>query len=483
MAGDEEQRDVRESLGDLERRLLDLERELRTDASEDATVAAGAPTPPPPSGAGAEQPASGPGLGGGGGVAAPPGPPPDIDIFAQDARAKVAALRATLDGLTHATDRLRETAQTVVEDHGRALVRLERATGTPAQIVMPAPTGPPPPPAEQPPPEPPPPPAEQPPPSPPAAPAAIHVPSRGAPPLEEPPLKELTPAEEPSAPEEPPAPEPLEAEEPATPEREPEPEEQPGTAAEQPPAAPIPPRPELPPLPWRRLLAALAVITILVVAYSLIFGGGGDDEPEKPALPTGIAATDSAITAAGGGIGAIRDLRTGVDAQVRRDLCAGRVAAAIDVVTPGGTALSCPGIRQVAAPVLVASGFARQTERGRTCVSVPSAPALDRRRREPSLTARRDEAVRLAPRERAFAAGTAFDRRNGLTLLSGAAEPGEDCIEPTAANVRSGRYPLSTRLILYSRSDTSNTGEVRRAASRLRSYYAGTPPLYAVVLD
>ena len=43
MTGDGEQRDVRESLGDLERRLLDLERELRTDASEDATVAQGAP--------------------------------------------------------------------------------------------------------------------------------------------------------------------------------------------------------------------------------------------------------------------------------------------------------------------------------------------------------------------------------------------------------------------------------------------------------
>jgi hypothetical protein len=116
-------------------------------------------------------------------------------------------------------------------------------------------------------------------------------------------------------------------------------------------------------------------------------------------------------------------------------------------------------------------------------VSVPSAPQLDRRRRDPQLTARRDEAVRLAPRERAFAAGTAFDRRNGLTLLSGAAEPGEDCVEPTAANVRSGRYPLSTRLILYARDEASRTSEVRQAASRLRSYYAGTPPLYAVVLD
>ena len=68
---------------------------------------------------------------------APPQGPDTIDLFAQDARAKVEALRETLNGLTSATDRLRETAQTVVEDHGRALVRLERATGTPAPVVMP----------------------------------------------------------------------------------------------------------------------------------------------------------------------------------------------------------------------------------------------------------------------------------------------------------------------------------------------------------
>ena len=130
MTGDGEQRDVRESLGDLERRLLELERELRTDASEDATVAAGAPTPPEHRERSTQ--AAEPEPRGGGGVAAPPAPPPDIDPFAMDARAKLAALRETLDGLTTATDRLRETAQTVVEDHGRALVRLERATGVPS---------------------------------------------------------------------------------------------------------------------------------------------------------------------------------------------------------------------------------------------------------------------------------------------------------------------------------------------------------------
>ena len=110
---------------------------------------------------------------------------------------------------------------------------------------------------------------------------------------------------------------------------------------------------------------------------------------------------------------------------MRSDLCSGKTAAAIHVVTPGGKGWSCPGIREVAAPVLVASGFARQTKSGRTCVSVPAAPATDRRRRDEALTERRDEAVRRADRSSAFAAGTAFDRRNGLTLLAGASAPGQ----------------------------------------------------------
>ncbi len=151
-------------------------------------------------------------------------------------------------------------------------------------------------------------------------------------------------------------------------------------------------------------------------------------------------------------------------------------------MTPGGTGWSCPGIRQIAAPVLVAGGFARQTARGRTCVSVPSAPGVDRRRRDERLTERRDEAVRRADRGRAFAAGTAFDRRNGLTLLAGAAAPGERCITPTPKTLRDGTYPLSTRLILYSTAAAADSDEVRQAAARLRSYFSGTPPLYAVVL-
>ncbi len=433
MAGDGEQRDVRESLGDLERRLLDLERELRTDASEDASVARGAPAAPAPGAPEIREPVASAPSTGGGGVAAPPAPPPDIDLFAQDARAKVAALRETLDGLTNATDRLRETAQTVVEDHGRALVRLERATGVASPIVIPA------------------------------------MPAAAAPPqVAVPPAAPARTEPEPAA-----APEP----EPATPAAtEPEP------APDGPVIGPPPELPSLPPLPWRRIIAVLVAILVLGLGYALIFGGGGGNAPKQPAAPTGIAATDSAITAAGGGISAIPQLRTGTDGSVQQDVCRGRIAAGIDVVTPGGPVWQCPGIRQVAAPVLVASGFARKGTRGRTCVSVPSAPGLDKLRRDPGPTERRDQAVRRAPRSRAFAAGTAFDRRNGLTLLAGAAAPGEPCIDPAPATLRDGTYPLATRIILYSTAAAADSDEVRTAAARLRSYFSGTPPLYAIVL-
>lgn len=439
MTGDGEQRDVRESLGDLERRLLDLERELRTDASEDATVAAGAPTPPEHRERAAQ---AEPEPRGGGGVAAPPAPPPDVDPFAMDARAKLAALRETLDGLTTATDRLRETAQTVVEDHGRALVRLERATGAPSSpIVIPS----------------------------------LQVQSPSAPETAVPQAPVAAPAPETAGPE------------PAAAVSAPEPEADAGVGGAGAGGTVIQPPPELPalpPLPWLRILAVTVAIAILGLAFSLLFGGGGSEPARKkgPVVPTGIAATDPAITAAGGGISSLPQLRTGAAADVRSDVCRGRIAAGIDVVTPGGTSWNCPGVTQVAAPVIVASGFARKGKRGRTCVSVPAAPALDKLRRDPAATARRDAAVRAASRGSAFAAGTAFDKRNNLTLLAGAPAAGKTCVAPTPATLRDGSYPLSTRLILYASAAAAGTPEVRQAAARLKSYFAGTPPLYAIVL-
>lgn len=117
MPGDEP-RDVRDSLTELERRLLELERELRTGASQDAAAAGGPPPSPPPSPPAAEHPED---TGAG-----------DVAALAGEAQQKVDALRTSLDGVADASDRLRETAQTVVEGHGRALVRLER-TGLAAE--------------------------------------------------------------------------------------------------------------------------------------------------------------------------------------------------------------------------------------------------------------------------------------------------------------------------------------------------------------
>ena len=61
----------------------------------------------------------------------PPAPDPadpGLAPLVYETQRRVDALRDTLDGLSGASDRLREVAQVVVEDHGRALVRLERAT-------------------------------------------------------------------------------------------------------------------------------------------------------------------------------------------------------------------------------------------------------------------------------------------------------------------------------------------------------------------
>ena len=52
-----------------------------------------------------------------------------------EVRRRMATLRTTLDGLAATGERLRGVAQVVVEDHGRALVRLERAAAAAGQII------------------------------------------------------------------------------------------------------------------------------------------------------------------------------------------------------------------------------------------------------------------------------------------------------------------------------------------------------------
>ncbi len=145
---DDDPRDVRDTLSELERRLLDLERELRADAAQDA-VTSGPGAPVPPAGVATAPPMPETPVAASPGTGAPAPPAPGVTALADDARIRVHALRDSLDGLVGASDRLRETAQTVVEDHGRALVRLDRVSS--AHAAAQAPETPPP---AEPPPEP-----------------------------------------------------------------------------------------------------------------------------------------------------------------------------------------------------------------------------------------------------------------------------------------------------------------------------------------
>ena len=130
--------DSRDRLADLERKLRQLEGELlqgAAPASEPAGAASVAPAPPvaeepappppPPAPAPAPAPADE--------VPIDEGPADDEveyaspDLLLGRAHEQIAALRETIEGLMGTTERLRAVARTVVEDHGRALVRLERA--------------------------------------------------------------------------------------------------------------------------------------------------------------------------------------------------------------------------------------------------------------------------------------------------------------------------------------------------------------------
>ena len=128
--------DSRDRLADLERKLRELESELLHGVSSSVPSAAPADAPGGPA---AEAPRAEPQA-----VAPPPqaaAPPeaaeppaiddeverPSPDLLLARAHEQIAALRETIEGLVGTTDRLRAVARTVVEDHGRALVRLERA--------------------------------------------------------------------------------------------------------------------------------------------------------------------------------------------------------------------------------------------------------------------------------------------------------------------------------------------------------------------
>lgn len=120
-------KDARETLNQLEKRLRDLERELRAGVPEQPAPepAPVAPEPEPhvPAAATAAPSAPAPPA-----AAAPPAPvPAEIEVLVDEARVRADALRESLTSLVGVNDHLRETANTVIEDHGRALAQLDEA--------------------------------------------------------------------------------------------------------------------------------------------------------------------------------------------------------------------------------------------------------------------------------------------------------------------------------------------------------------------
>ncbi|MCD6726779.1 MAG: hypothetical protein LT070_06015 [Solirubrobacteraceae bacterium] len=547
--GDDAPRDVRETLGELERRLLELERELRADASRDAAAAesAGVAAPPVPPEAGGQVAAPAPAV-----TEVPPhpgeapaaaagtpvpaygsGPAPEVETLLGVTRARIEALRDSLEGLSGASDRLRETAQTVVEDHGRALVRLERATAAAAAASSAeARTAPPPEPVGEPVAEPrapaaaarAAPPAErivggaelvgespEPPAGPPAAEPAPPAPEPVAPPPTE--LSEPT-APPPAAP--PPAAEPLAEEPPEEPVKQtPATMQAPAELPEEPVQTPSEPGAEPagategPPEQGRRaspltlVLLALLVIVLIAVAVWLAINGDGSGESREPAattptsILTGFADPDSGI--AGSLV---------VDpAEALADVCAGRAAAALIAFDAGEEPRApCAGARIVVTVPLDARGVAVPVAKGgggRTCVSAGALAALEAARRDPRLddaraaaittaTTRAQDAARadgIAPpqvvragREAAVRAAEQFDGDHRLRLLAVAPETGDPCIPPTAGAMSDGDYPLGRRAALLAAEAAIATPEVEQAAIAVRTALSGAPPVSATVL-
>jgi hypothetical protein len=426
---DGEERDVRDSLGDLERRLLDLARELRTGASEDTEIAAGAPGAPPPP---APEPAP----------PAPPPPPqvpqagpspaepdPELARLAGEAQRKVEALRDSLDGLEHASDRLRETAQTVVEDHGRALVRLERATA----------------------------------PRPPAPPLEPPVPAAAAPPEPE--------AEPEPGPPAPPA--------------EPEPAASPapmrrgrwvaaGLAAG-----------------MLLLLALLGVLLASggddepapgppppdAFAARILVGSGVPDIGLADPTPAATAAALRAVCR-GDAAAALVTFPAGPEPEAPCRTAAVLARETLDVpalavrIPPGGGGRRCVSAGAV--------GALRRSRRDSVATAARESAVL-RATRDASAGARRDglppAGVVRAGRGAGAAAGTAFDRARRLRLLAVRSTPGGPCARPGTV-----RYPLGRRVALVASSDAAGTAEVERAAANLRTALGGAAPVSATVL-
>jgi hypothetical protein len=484
---DEPPRDVRESLSELEQRLLELERELRSDAARDAGAARSrSPVPRPPSGGAATIAAERPvaerrapaapaqqattagaaaGTPGPGAPSAHGDPARQMGPLVDETRRKVDALRDTLDGLTGASDRLREIAQVVVEDHGRALVRLERATAQQVRAAR----------ADE---------AEW--VAPPATePAVAAAPAAATPP---PTVPTAAPVEMPGTPA--PAADTAAGAEPPT------------DKAEAPAVSERGPRRGR----WlwgglAALLAGAAVAAVVVIADR--------DEPQQttPTVPGSMSriALTPELGPDTSAFESVPGTRPASDAGAVNDLCDGLVGAAVVVRPSGGDEVPpCQGLVTVASGTLSALALAERSDgRKRSCVDAADVPSIAADRPNRRLTAGRETAVQrattraqranegstLTPGERvgrvhtaAFEAGRAFDARNDLRLLAVRKAEGGTCVVPGRDDVASGRYPLANRIELLARQDSLDQLAVDRAAVAIGHLTSGPAPISATVL-
>ena len=591
---DERPRDVRDSLSELEQRLLELELELRADSLSDASAARqttpgglsastsvveaqavlAQPTTeatydaPAPEGRGtarglgdtpiadevprtgaaqqavqakpappAEPPAPP------AGPPAPPEPPaqPDVRPFVDDTRRKVDALRTSLDGLTVASDRLREVAQVVVEDHGRALVRLERANAArqaaAPKVTLPAPAIPG---------------ASAPPPT--VAPAAAREPRRPAAPVT------ARPPERPVAH----TPEPLTADKPlpgadrpdpagggpardaapaqaTTPPPKTPPADTPAQATTPPPKTPPadtpaqattpavkPSAPLQPPDPLfaprkptpasddglslrdrrRWLLTGLAALVASGVSVTFVaINERGDSVKKPPTVPGSISriALTPELGPDARAFTSVPGTRPASDAGAVSDLCDGVVGAAVVIRASGADAVPpCLNVVTVTSGTVSALALSEPRSKSkRTCVAAGDVPSIAASRADRRRTAARDASVQRATTsaeratrdaplpagERAgrvhtaaFEAGRAFDSRERLRLLAVRAVEQAGCVVPGRDDVASGRYPLSSRIELLALEATRDLPGVERAAAVIEHLTSGPAPISATVL-
>ena len=441
MSQGDEPRDPRETLTELERRLLDLERELR--ASGDLPAAAPVPgadeVPAPAAPAAGVEPAPSD-------HAAPAmllpdaasvGVPVELDALVEEARVRAHALRTSLDSLLGVNDHLRETAGTVVSDHGETLTQLDRALASHAAVGEPGGV------------------------------RGTPVPGIAATPH--------APAADPAAV---------------------------APLAGVPHGEPVWERPAVHRRPrGRRLVTAFLLLLLLAAlaaaAYVIRERRRDNNKAATTAtVPTVAVGVPAAMEA--GVVGA----RRFAPANAAQAVCSGLATAAI-LDTPGQP--SCAPAVIVARVTDSAFGLVgpRRRGRGRRCISMVAGGDLAPHNDSASLNALRSKTLAraragavnaahtdgLTPAQAlragsaaALSAANGFDQQRRLTALGVSKTSGAACIKPTQANIRSGTYPLAHQLTVIAAPEAQASPAVTAAVASLQTAYGGPVALDAHVL-